>query len=78
MTYHIFNAVTEMDNNLDVNLGNEVDLSISYPFNKDINFSFGYSIYSATESMVYLKGGDLNEKNNWTYLMVSINPKLIQ
>jgi hypothetical protein len=78
MTYHIFNAVTEMDNNLDVNLGNEVDLSISYPFNKDINFSFGHSIYSATESMVYLKGGNLNEKNNWTYLMVSITPKLIQ
>jgi hypothetical protein len=77
-TYHIFNAATEMDNNLDGNLGNEVDLSISYPFNKDINFSFGHSIYSATESMVYLKGGDLNEKNNWTYLMVSINPKLIQ
>ncbi len=78
MIYHIFNAVTEMDNNLDGNLGSEVDLSISYPFNKDINFSFGHSIYSATESMVYLKGGDLNEKNNWTYLMVSINPKLIQ
>ncbi len=67
-----------MDNNLDGGLGNELDMSVSYPFNKDINFSFGHSIYAATESMVYLKGGDLNEKNNWTYLMISINPKLIQ
>jgi len=75
--YHIFNAVTEMDNNLDGDLGSEIDMSISYPFNKDINFSFGHSIYSATESMIHLKGGDLNEKNNWTYFMITINPKLI-
>ncbi len=82
MAYHIFNAVSEMTNEnglvLDSDLGTEIDFSVSSPFADDVRFSFGHSIYSATESMAYLKGGDIDGTNKWTYLMISINPKLIQ
>ncbi|MBT7896161.1 MAG: alginate export family protein [Flavobacteriales bacterium] len=76
--YHLFSADTEMDNNLDGNLGNEIDMSLSYAFNEDIKFSFGHSIYNATESMINLKGGEIEGVNNWTYFIISVNPKLIK
>ena len=82
MAYHIFNAVSEMEdeagNVLDGDLGTEIDLSINYPFADGVSFSLGHSIYNATESMISLKGsGDIDATNNWSYFMVVIKPKFL-
>lgn len=58
------------------NLGTEIDLSIGYKVANNINFSAGFSKMYATESMEILKGGDKDEANTWSWLMVTFSPKL--
>ncbi len=81
MAYHMFNAVSEMTNEagdvLDGNLGSEIDLAFSYPFNDDITFGVVHSIYTTTESMQSLRGGDLDGTNSYSYFEVSIKPKFL-
>ncbi|MDP2088847.1 MAG: alginate export family protein [Flavobacteriaceae bacterium] len=58
------------------NLGTEIDLSIGYKVANNINFNAGFSKMYATNSMEILKGGDKDEANTWSWLMVTFSPKL--
>lgn len=76
-TYHLFSAAEDMANDLDDDLGNEIDLSLGYNFTKGVSFKLGHSIYNATESMVDLKGGSVGENNNWSWFMLVVKPKFL-
>ncbi len=81
MTYHIFNAVSEMTNEdgdvLDGDLGTEIDMALIYPFAKGVTFKLIHAIYSPTESMQSLRGGDLDGTNSYSYFEVNIKPKFL-
>ncbi len=59
-------------------LGTEIDVTAVYKAHKDITLVAGYSQMYASNAMVALKGGKgINETtNNWTYLMININPQI--
>lgn len=82
MTYHLFNAVAEVSNEagdvLDANLGTEIDMALVYPFAEGVTFSLVHAIYTPTESMQALRGGDLDGTNNYSYFEVSIKPKFLK
>ena len=61
---------------MDANLGTELDLTLGYNFSKSIGVSGGHSMMFATESMEVIKGGDKDENNSWTWLMVTFKPSL--
>ena len=61
----------------DKHLGTELDLSLGYNFSKGVSMKLGYSYLEPTESLTYLKGGDLNERNDWAWLMIVFKPTFI-
>ncbi len=69
---NVFDGTEKMDNNL----GTEIDLAIGYKLTSDITFNAGYSKMFATETMEVLKGGDKDENNSWTWVMITFKPKL--
>lgn len=76
--YHMFSAAADLSDDMDAKLGDELDFSISYKHSDEITMKFGYSFMTPTESFVHLKGsGDVDESNNWTWLMFVIKPKFM-
>jgi len=64
--------------NLDNNLGTEVDLVLGYTMAENVKVLAGYSQMFATTSMEAMKGGSKDETNNWAWLMIVFNPKLVK
>jgi hypothetical protein len=57
------------------NLGQELDLSAGYTFNKSFSMQMGYSQYFNTPSLDYLHGVSLAKPcQNWAYLMLIVRP----
>jgi Alginate export len=69
---NVFDGLDKKDNNL----GTEVDVTLSYKFAKDITISAGYSKMFATNTLEILKGGDKDEDNSWSWVMLTLKPKL--
>jgi hypothetical protein len=67
---------------IDKNLGNEIDLQVSYVMNKFTNVEFGYSLYNATHSVPFAKGqattdvvaNNYNKLGTWAYVMFKFTP----
>jgi hypothetical protein len=79
VTPHFFNASGDIYSGLTKqsnNLGTEIDFSIGYKVSNNINFNAGFSKMYATNSMEILKGGDKDEANIWSWVMVTFSPKL--
>ena len=73
--FHMFSAAGDLADNLDANLGNELDLSLAYKHSKDITLKLGHSFMNPTESLVHLKNsGSTSERNHWTWVMFVIKP----
>lgn len=88
-TAAIFDPVKSATNmkieEMDSNLGMEIDLTLNYNFNKNVAMIFGYSHYLPTESIAYLKGvkngkgvGDTRETANWAYLQFNFKPNFLK
>lgn len=80
-TFHQFNLPQEYLSNgtkVDKNLGQEVDLTYSYKFDKDVILKAGFSTFFYTESMERLKGLTPGEGDNamFGWVMLVIKPKL--
>jgi len=74
-TYHSFGAAADVDASTDNNLGGEFDLNFGFKINPEVGVAGGYSQYFGTDALIALRNtGDLNELNNWGWLMVTINP----
>lgn len=81
LTPHLFsapNTVLDAANmKMDSYLGTEIDFLASYTLQKDIIASGGYSQMFGTSTLERLKGGDAGNTNNWIWVMVSINPRIL-
>lgn len=62
---------------LSSNLGTEVDAIFNYDYDKAVNIKLGYSQLFATHSMEVIKGGDKGKLQNWSWLMLTVKPSLI-
>lgn len=63
----------------DRNLGQEIDLTISYKINKFVTISGGYSLYLTTPTINFLKNVQ-NAKltQNWAWVSIKITPTLFE
>lgn len=61
----------------DNHLGTELDMSLAYAVSKGVSMMVGYSYLEPTETLTYLKGGDINERNDWAWLMIVFKPSFI-
>lgn len=83
LVFHQFITPNEvLDTNNDKfssNLGQEVDLTISYKINKFITIIGGYSFYATTPTIKHLKGvpnGKLIQ--NWAWVSLNVTPTLFK
>lgn len=68
----VFNGLDEMDKKL----GTEIDIVLGYKISKEIAVNAGHSMMFATETMEFLKGGDKDATNSWSWIMVTFKPKV--
>ena len=76
---HFFSAAADVysgTTKMDSKLGTELDLTVGYKVANNINFSAGYSLMFAEDSLEVIKGGDKDENNSWAWVMFTFNPKL--
>lgn len=73
---HNFTSYAEVAQDVDKQLGTELDLVYSYKLAKDISLAAGYSQMFASEGMEYLKNNFDGNSNNWAWLMLTIKPTL--
>jgi len=75
LTYHYLATATELVN-LDLTLGHDVDLNLSYAFSKDISLSAGFSYMYGTNTMYMLKQGSTSKNVQWGWFSLVISPRL--
>jgi len=77
---HVFYAAASVVNAEQVKsnsyLGTEIDFTGSYQIHKNIALSLGYSQMLASSTLEYLKGGT-SSTNNWAWLSLNINPRIL-
>lgn len=77
---HVFtSAATIHDssvNKMDPYLGTEIDLTGNYRVNETFSIAMGYSQMFGTGSLEILKGGNVNQTQNWAWLAVNFNSDL--
>jgi len=73
---HNFTSYAEIAEDVEKQLGTELDLVYGYKISKDIGLAAGYSQMFASEGMEYLKNNFDGNTNNWAWLMLTIKPTL--
>lgn len=78
--FHFFSLATKTFDvpELNKNLGNELDFSYVYKYDKDISLGLYFSYYFATETSEYLKGIESGKSTSpyWVNLMLTFKPTL--
>lgn len=79
LNYHYFATAVEVDDVDDLNksLGSEVDYQLDWNVMKDVKLSAGYSFMLGTKSMDLVKGGDHERWQDWGWVSVNINPRIL-
>jgi len=88
LNYHYFSAIQNRVRSLydqpasqimDVKkgLGSEFDFQINWTIMKDVRLMAGYSFMLGTKTMDIVKGGDHTKWQDWGWLSVNINPRLL-
>lgn len=79
LNYHYFATAVEVDDVYDVNksLGSEVDYQLDWNVMKDVKLSAGYSFMLGTKSMDLVKGGDHERWQDWGWVSININPRVL-
>ena len=65
-------------NDLDMTLGHEIELSASYDISKDAKLSAGFSFMTGTETMERLKRASDDTNLRWTWLTLTVSPRIFQ
>ncbi|MBQ0768024.1 MAG: alginate export family protein [Bizionia sp.] len=82
VTPHMFwsaaNVVNNTNETMDDYLGTEIDIKLTYNWQKEISFQVGYSHLFGTETLEVLKGGNHNATTHWGWAMVTIKPSLFK
>ena len=58
-------------------LGTEIDLQLDYKIKKDVKLSLGYSTMLGTETMERIFGGNRKSWQDWAWVSLSINPRIL-
>lgn len=59
---------------MDKNLGTEIDFTVGYAWSKNVKIQAGYSQMFATKTLQELKGGNMDNTNNWAWVMLTFKP----
>ena len=76
LNYHHFSTAVKLSG-LKKALGSEVDYQINWSVMKDVKLSAGYSIMRGTETMDVVKGGNHKSWQDWGWVSVNINPRVL-
>ena len=76
LNYHHFSTAAKLPN-LKKALGSEVDYQINWSVMKDVKLSAGYSFMRGTETMDVVKGGNHKSWQDWGWVSVNINPRVL-
>lgn len=71
------NKIVDNNQNLSTNLGQEFDVDFGYSIHKYAKVVGGYSIYTTTSSLNFLKNANNpNSLQHWVWLSLNINPNI--
>lgn len=76
LNYHYFATAAKLEG-LKKGLGSEIDYQIDWNVMKDVKLSAGYSIMRGTKSMDVVKGGNHKSWQDWGWLSLNINPRVL-
>ena len=76
LNYHYFATAAKLDD-VKKGLGSEVDYQLDWNVMKDVKLSAGYSFMLGTKSMDIVKGGDHKRWQDWGWVSLNINPKIL-
>ena len=76
LNYHYFATAAKLDD-VKKGLGSEVDYQLDWNVMKDVKLSAGYSFMLGTKSMDIVKGGDHKRWQDWGWVSVNINPRIL-
>ena len=76
LNYHHFSTAAKLSG-LKKALGSEMDYQINWSVMKDVKLSAGYSIMRGTETMDVVKGGNHKSWQDWGWISVNINPRVL-
>lgn len=76
LNYHYFSTAKKVEN-LSKSLGSEIDYQINWAVMKDVKLSAGYSFMRGTETMDVVKGGNHKSWQDWGWLTLNINPRIL-
>jgi len=71
--FHLFSSTADytlMDGSTSTNFGSEIDLTLSYAYNKLVKFQGGFSLFTPGEIFKDKKGED---SSTWAYFMAIVN-----
>lgn len=79
LNYHYFATAADIDVSEDLKmvLGSEVDYQINWSIMKDVKLSAGYSFMLGTKMMDYVKGGNHGSWQDWGWVSLNINPRIL-
>lgn len=80
LNYHYFLTATDVNSqgeSFSKGLGSEFDFQVDWTIKKDIKFTAGYSVMKGTETMDIVKGGDHKAWQDWAFVSLNINPKVL-
>ena len=77
VSYHYLATATKLEER-NQDLGQEIELSLTYSLKKDINISAGYSYMSGTQTMEDLKRTSEDRALRWGWIMLSVSPSVLK
>lgn len=78
--YHYFSAAQKPSvagEKFGKGLGSEVDAQVDWTIMKDVKLTAGYSFMRGTKTMDAVKGGNHKSWQDWGFLSVNINPRIL-
>lgn len=76
LNYHYFATAAKLDD-VKKGLGSEIDYQLDWTIMKDVKLSAGYSFMLGTKSMDIVKGGNHKRWQDWGWLSLNINPRVL-
>lgn len=76
LNYHYFATGVKLES-LNRTLGSELDYQLDWKIMKDVSLSVGYSLMRGTSTMDVVKGGNHKSWQDWGWVSVNINPRVL-
>lgn len=75
--YHYLAVGTKLED-LDMTLGHDIDLTLSYQFSKFISLSLSYTFMNGTETMNRLKQDPKTSHAHWAWFSLQVSPEIFK